>query len=250
MSFLELTPQSEGLTIAPLVALGYCDLCGGGVRALCGLQPKTGETCRQWSVKVSGLQACSITTGADGDRTSPGVLQVNTFYDSQGSPIVSILVLLAAVPSENQMLVADAIVSFLEEKVGQDLRLVISAAMRLPETCDSAKPYFATLNGAEIDGTWETLPANTRLQDGMIAGLVHLCTARAVKTTLIVVSGHRLSKIADSNDESHIKVVQTLGEAGAQVLGCHFDKLRLKDLDIVSLSHWNDYPHDGIPMYT
>lgn len=243
----------DPITIAPLVAVGYCDIGASGCRALFGLAPPTGGATRQWALEFEGMHTACV---HHLDEAEPYVIKLVTVYDATEAPVCSAIVVLGAVPEIDQMVFSAAVMDFIDQFAKTETEVVLAAAVRIPVPIqDAASVFSVPLNGCALSAsTWKPLPPAVTIPDALLCALLHTCQARGQKALLLAVAGHRLPELNDAASEEQMKLVRTLGEATSTALSCQFSEYPLNTALGTARTYvatsWLSEKHEAMLVYT
>mmetsp|Transcript_7044 Transcript_7044/g.8076 ORF Transcript_7044/g.8076 Transcript_7044/m.8076 type:complete len:266 (-) Transcript_7044:185-982(-) len=255
------TKDASEPVLAPKVSLGFCDICAGGARGLLGLASAAGEECRQWALDwdlggtqsdtepqgrlgwTGGAAEASVASGAV-EGPLPGPVKLVTFFDSSGQASRSVLVLTGGVPENKSVIAAAALIDFVEEHSSCE-QIYVAAAVAF-QTTKSGRQL--SLNAATSTLEWPAWDPQSQVHDALLAALIHICTARGLKSLFIVAPGYRLESCTAANEDSQLKVAHQLGAAVSNVLGCRYVESITNSTCVESL--WYEDKHQSLPIYT
>lgn len=195
--------------IGPVAACAWPDVCGAGLRALASLEPADGCSSSTQELVADGV----------GDSVSPQIAaRLVNFSDANGVVRSSLLLFHLAVSEAQHTEAAAALHSFLLSGSQKAATIVPVAAMRFPASVrdDSVMVRAIAFHGGQSNKR-PGFPEDTPLQDGILAGLLHLCRAAGTPTLALLAQG-----FPRQSEEDACEVARALAAAACGTLDCGF----------------------------
>lgn len=189
-----------------MAACAWPDVCGAGLRALAALEPAEGSTCSSCELIADGV-----------DAKGPHARLIN-FLDAGAGVRASLLLFLLPTDQAHHTEAAAALHSFLFAGSQTPPTVVPVAAIRFsPSVRDNSGLVRAiALNGAPSHKR-PGIPEDAPLQDGVLAGMIHICRASGTPTLALLAQGFARQPEEDVQD-----VARALAAATCGVLDCGF----------------------------
>mmetsp|Transcript_13225 Transcript_13225/g.35933 ORF Transcript_13225/g.35933 Transcript_13225/m.35933 type:complete len:277 (+) Transcript_13225:69-899(+) len=232
----------QGTALAQQVVLGFCDGCGGiGSRLLSSLRTLPDARIEDIPLQLQGpVEVKPAFDCPSNGKPSPVVLK-NIYEGPSTSPAVSAICLNCVVPEGQQAYLAAALLAFVQQhhhhqqhqqqqQAGESQSqcpspmLAVVAAMTMPSALRKGA-HVLQWNGATLPQQLSALPQippTTKVQDSMLAVLLHAINTTGQPAVLIAVPGHKpgvMSRLSDSADTLHelAHVVEGAGLLGRAI---------------------------------
>mmetsp|Transcript_28578 Transcript_28578/g.54601 ORF Transcript_28578/g.54601 Transcript_28578/m.54601 type:complete len:250 (-) Transcript_28578:76-825(-) len=242
--------SSAAIIVATKIALGFCDVCASGARALLGIQAPEGGRKQVWALDYDPLKEICLHPSTDFSEQRP--VQLVTLFDAANTPVCTLLVVLGGVPATHEAQFAHDVFEFLNRHAGEkSLQWVVVAAMRLSDGDHLAEVpvYHVPMNNSACSSPeWKSLASTTKVPDGMIAALMHCCRAREETASFLLVPGHLLLSVANAESEQVLQLTYQLGAAAVVALGCGVSEESIRGVHVKHL--WYPDVHEAIPIYS
>eukprot|EP00238_Polyblepharides_amylifera_P004068 CAMPEP_0196591862 /NCGR_PEP_ID=MMETSP1081-20130531/71116_1 /TAXON_ID=36882 /ORGANISM="Pyramimonas amylifera, Strain CCMP720" /LENGTH=264 /DNA_ID=CAMNT_0041915373 /DNA_START=174 /DNA_END=968 /DNA_ORIENTATION=+ len=256
--FPRLTTDGVNIVLASQVALGFCDICASGCRAVLGVKPPNFSERREWFLNCELVPSTDISSSLGEYEKSP--IKLVTFFNSSGSAVASFITVLGSAQKEHEMLLAAALLDFIEQHSGPETEVVVVAALRLAEAVSSVDSLHSSTSPLEDQVYWvsipttqpaipgfASLPPSTPLADGILAALMHLCRSRAQRACFLLSAGHRPRTLLQAAHPQHMQRILLLGKALGKVMNCGVSEASIQNSCVERL--WFNQAQEACPIY-